>query len=40
MEDLSFVKDEPLVLVGPLVAQGRLSWMHLEVVYFPDWASV
>ena len=40
MEDLPFVKDGPLAVVGPLMAQGRLSWMHLEVVYFHDRASV
>ena len=40
MEDLSFVKDEPLVLVGTLVVQGRLSWMQLEVACLPDWVSV
>ena len=40
MEDLSFVKDEPLVLVGSLLVQGRLSWMQLEVACLPDWVSV
>ena len=40
MEDLSSVKDEPLVLVGSLVAQGRLSWMQLEVACLPNWVSV
>ena len=40
LEDLPFVKDGPFAVVGPLVAQGRLSWMQLEVVCLPDWVSV